>query len=1187
MRAIMKKRWTVLIPVFLAVALAAIASAQDDTGNGDSQQDFTECSDGIDNDGDGYIDMVDPGCEDEEDDNETDPAEVEGTEGEDTEAPSADTSDVKTITYSVNPSIEVVFTENVKLTSAQMYAVNEETESMMAIGQNPPPLPIRNETTNNVVTVQPLMNLPNGLYELELVVEDRVGNKATVKKRFIINVPTTNMRITEPRLGVAKNRNKNLTINTSRNGYPEKTECKITTSPYVYSFDSDALVPFDLPLKKPSAWHRIEGFFKRADFRDSAAFYILCLDETWDRVNRERFEIYVDTTPPSITDFSFNPPKVIEYPPFENRLRVFLNITSNEPVICRYSFNESMEYEDMKAFPVFDRYDFDAYTRRNNTVKRYLPEVSPAEYDFYVQCEDRAGWRTDKIKKTLEVDLSAAIGIQVREPEKHTTNTSITLRLDTRKRAVCQAGNSTDDLHAMSSSASAQSHSYYLGEFSDGRYSYKIRCTSEAVGVLYTQEQEMDYTFVIDNTPPSAPNISGSTVTCSPEKFEFSPPISLKATDEQSQISHYLYKIETSSGLLVNWTETDRLISVIDEDYEGDDLNLSQATSYNFMAKAVNGAGVEGSETSVTIVYDPEDLACFEKDPPIVVFDKNQTEGKTVVNIYCEDESGCDNESFYYGLCDTEECSPSTKLDYPFSLDVFSNKYLAYNVSDIHGYTATGTEKIEVEEGDNCNNGVRDGEETDVDCGGSCKGCGLNQSCGVNADCESNFCMNGTCAEPTCDDGIKNGPYGNEETSTDCGGHCGATCGLNQTCNNDGDCISGFCNPDNDTCQTPTCEDGYQNGNETGVDCGGDCFTDCDDKDGDGIKDVWEDEYCGGDCDPEADPDKDGLTNIEEYRLKTDPTRGDTDGDGYSDGDEKEAGTDPLDDQDYPSSVIGMLLLIIGIVMAGGGAGYLAYKKYYLEAPKAGAAAPMSQAGAGGAAQQQQKTPQQIEEERRRAAEQQRREMERRRKAMEQRQKKLAALRQKMAEKRRKEEQKKKEQRKKIFSKFSGGEETEKEKTGEREEKKAPAGEEAKKGPVKEPSGSEGVKKISGAKEEPAQKEGTGETPTPEKPEGGWLSFNKLKDRLKGGSSKKEKRAAQGEEKQTPPPERSGKSGLESIAGSGSGGQESAEKDDIFHEMEESISEGGAAEKEEDIYKKLDEATGGNKKEKKKREGKE
>lgn len=68
-----------------------------------------------------------------------------------------------------------------------------------------------------------------------------------------------------------------------------------------------------------------------------------------------------------------------------------------------------------------------------------------------------------------------------------------------------------------------------------------------------------------------------------------------------------------------------------------------------------------------------------------------------------------------------------------------------------------------------CSDEVQNGNETGVDCGGSCSAC------------------------PTCSDGIQN----QDETGVDCGG---ATCSA-----------------------CPTCSDGLQNGDETGVDCGGSC----------------------------------------------------------------------------------------------------------------------------------------------------------------------------------------------------------------------------------------------------------------------------------------------------------------------------------------------------------------------------
>jgi len=65
------------------------------------------------------------------------------------------------------------------------------------------------------------------------------------------------------------------------------------------------------------------------------------------------------------------------------------------------------------------------------------------------------------------------------------------------------------------------------------------------------------------------------------------------------------------------------------------------------------------------------------------------------------------------------------------------------------------------------------------------------------------------------------------------------------------------------------------------------------DTDGDGLTDDEEAEL--GTDPEEADSDSDGLTDGEEQDLGTDPLDEDTDSDGMSDGDEVELGTDPLD----------------------------------------------------------------------------------------------------------------------------------------------------------------------------------------------------------------------------------------------------------------------------------------------------
>ncbi len=80
------------------------------------------------------------------------------------------------------------------------------------------------------------------------------------------------------------------------------------------------------------------------------------------------------------------------------------------------------------------------------------------------------------------------------------------------------------------------------------------------------------------------------------------------------------------------------------------------------------------------------------------------------------------------------------------------------------------------------------------------------------------------------------------------------------------------------------------------------------DSDKDGMPDKWEDKYgfnMYDDADAVKDKDNDGLSNLQEYNdgvNSTNPQNEDSDGDGYLDGEEVTAGSNPNDKNDYPNN---------------------------------------------------------------------------------------------------------------------------------------------------------------------------------------------------------------------------------------------------------------------------------------------
>jgi len=115
-----------------------------------------------------------------------------------------------------------------------------------------------------------------------------------------------------------------------------------------------------------------------------------------------------------------------------------------------------------------------------------------------------------------------------------------------------------------------------------------------------------------------------------------------------------------------------------------------------------------------------------------------------------------------------------------------------------------------------CDDGIQNGDEGDIDCGGGCSGCADGDACGLDTDCLSGLCADGICVAISCDDGLRNG----SESDTDCGGSCGP-CAVDQGCESAMDCASVSC--EMGLCIAPSCDDGIWNGDETGLDCGGPC----------------------------------------------------------------------------------------------------------------------------------------------------------------------------------------------------------------------------------------------------------------------------------------------------------------------------------------------------------------------------
>jgi hypothetical protein len=109
-----------------------------------------------------------------------------------------------------------------------------------------------------------------------------------------------------------------------------------------------------------------------------------------------------------------------------------------------------------------------------------------------------------------------------------------------------------------------------------------------------------------------------------------------------------------------------------------------------------------------------------------------------------------------------------------------------------------------------CSDSIVNGQETDVDCGGGdCLDCADGKACIVGSDCLSGVCDVSvrTCTPATCSDGVKNGA----ETDIDCGGDTCISCANEKECLVNSDCVSAECRDGICSCPEPL------------SDCSGEC----------------------------------------------------------------------------------------------------------------------------------------------------------------------------------------------------------------------------------------------------------------------------------------------------------------------------------------------------------------------------
>ncbi len=207
--------------------------------------------------------------------------------------------------------------------------------------------------------------------------------------------------------------------------------------------------------------------------------------------------------------------------------------------------------------------------------------------------------------------------------------------------------------------------------------------------------------------------------------------------------------------------------------------------SFNYSTLPINSTSFSGCTYNETGSYDSPLLfsqsvvLCYEGEDN----NGNTAGGKYLVTVPGGDQpaSHCDD-----GIKDSGE----TAIDCGGTCGACAdNSTCAANSDCLSGFCDQNTSAcVRI----SCSDNVKNGYETGVDCGGSmCSPCAAGQGCAQDSDCASAFCDQNTsvCGAVSCTNGIKDG----YETDVDCGGPTCSACADGQTCNSARDCQSGIC----------------------------------------------------------------------------------------------------------------------------------------------------------------------------------------------------------------------------------------------------------------------------------------------------------------------------------------------------------------------------------------------------------
>jgi len=624
--------------------------------------------------------------------------------------------------------------------------------------------------------------------------------------------------------------------------------------------------------------------------------HVYCNFENFGIIQRT-FNLTQDTEPATIVRAYAEPSTIAEqYIPGQELYSTTLKVQIDKPGFCKYSLVTSSFPAMSGLFPGYDREPKQSMGAQVNVTEKKT-------YSYYITCKGKNQLISEPVSVPFTVDLTLPLNVSSTTPIGFGT-LNFTIGVAANKRVFCYYGERPDDTtRCMGACTSSYTQWQPITVNNAGEFMYYVKCAH----VSGAQSDVITIPVLIDTTPPAMDYVKDDgvfeddpEVTWSKSKIR----VAFKGHDEDVNISYYLITLQDSTSkqafvkdLVSNVTNGE--FFYISQAENGKPFTLQNGKKYNFKIKAVSQVGLQSEP------MESDGVRVDVSRTPGPCLDGDMSSGET--DIDCGGE--CD------GCTEGKKCN--------LNEDCATN-YCQDNICKIAA----------------CDDGIMNGLESDVDCGGQvCNKCENELGCIRHTDCTSGYCdiLQSICKDPPpCANKVLDAP----ETDIDCGGPCDR-CLESKNCEEQTDCAEGLhCKPEVKICTSEPVGDEDLDGIMDDVDkclntppgetanaegCGPSQTFSL----GDEINDKWRMDYFGCiDC-PEAaadkDADKDGLTNIEEFRAGTNPIKKDTDNDGWKDKAEIERGTNPTDPASHPPSTFLGFLWILFVILAIAGIGYGVY----------------------------------------------------------------------------------------------------------------------------------------------------------------------------------------------------------------------------------------------------------------------